>query len=70
VKLTAKVWKTVCGLLASAAVASGHRDRFVETFPDEGDVDMLQAALTYREVGYEGMIDDWRFDPKRSCLVR
>jgi mannonate dehydratase len=34
----------------------GHRDRFVETFPDEGDVDMLQAALTYREVGYEGML--------------
>jgi mannonate dehydratase len=34
----------------------GHRDRFVETFPDEGDVNMLQAALTYREVGYEGML--------------
>ena len=34
----------------------GHRDNFVETFPDEGDVDMLQAALTYREVGYEGML--------------
>ncbi len=34
----------------------GRRDRFVETFPDEGDVDMVQAALTYREVGYEGML--------------
>lgn len=34
----------------------GHRDQFVETFPDEGDVNMLQAALTYREVGYEGML--------------
>ena len=34
----------------------GHRDNFVETFPDEGDVDMLQAALTYREVGYQGML--------------
>lgn len=34
----------------------GHRDHFVETFPDEGDVDMLQAMLTYKEVGYNGMI--------------
>jgi mannonate dehydratase len=34
----------------------GHRDNFVETFPDEGDVDMLQAMLTYKEVGYDGMI--------------
>jgi mannonate dehydratase len=34
----------------------GHRDSFVETFPDEGDVDMLQAMLTYKEVGYDGMI--------------
>jgi mannonate dehydratase len=34
----------------------GQRDNFVETFPDEGDVDMLQAMLTYKEVGYDGMI--------------
>jgi len=34
----------------------GHRDNFVETFPDEGDVNMLQAALTYREVDYDGML--------------
>lgn len=34
----------------------GGRDRFVEAFHDDGDVDMLQAALTYREVGYDGMI--------------
>jgi mannonate dehydratase len=34
----------------------GHRDNFVETFPDEGDVNMLKAALTYREVGYDGML--------------
>jgi mannonate dehydratase len=34
----------------------GHRDSFVESFPDEGDVDMLQAALTYKEVGYDGML--------------
>lgn len=30
----------------------GRRDDFVEVYPDEGDVDMLQAMLTYREVGY------------------
>ena len=29
---------------------------FVEVFPDEGDVDMLRALRTYREVGYEYMI--------------
>jgi mannonate dehydratase len=34
----------------------GHRDNFVETFHDEGDVNMLRAALTYREVGYDGML--------------
>ena len=30
----------------------GRRDDFQETFPDEGDVDMLKALLTYRDVGY------------------
>ncbi len=30
----------------------GHRDDFVETFPDEGDVDFVKAIQTYREVGY------------------
>jgi len=34
----------------------GHRDHFVETFPDEGDVDMLRAISTYKEVGYDGML--------------
>jgi mannonate dehydratase len=34
----------------------GGRNKFVETFPDEGDVNMLQAALTYKEVGYDGML--------------
>ncbi len=29
---------------------------FVEVFPDEGDVDMLRALRTYKEVGYEYMI--------------
>ena len=30
----------------------GHRDEFVETYPDEGDVDFVKAILTYKEVGY------------------
>jgi mannonate dehydratase len=34
----------------------GRRDKFVETFPDEGDVNMLRAAMTYKEVGYDGML--------------
>jgi mannonate dehydratase len=29
---------------------------FQETFPDDGDVDMLQAMRVYKEVGYDGMI--------------
>jgi mannonate dehydratase len=30
--------------------------KFVETLPDDGDVDMLQALRTYREIGYSGMV--------------
>jgi mannonate dehydratase len=30
--------------------------KFVETLPDDGDVDMMRALRTYREVGYEGMV--------------
>ena len=30
--------------------------KFQETFPDNGDVDMLRALRVYREVGYDGMI--------------
>ncbi|MEO8595624.1 MAG: mannonate dehydratase [Candidatus Solibacter sp.] len=30
----------------------GRRDDFVETYPDEGDVDFVKALLTYKEVGY------------------
>jgi mannonate dehydratase len=29
---------------------------FQETFPDDGDVDMIKAIRTYKEVGYDGMI--------------
>jgi len=34
----------------------GKRDDFVETFPDNGDVNMVEAALTYKEVGYPYML--------------
>ena len=30
--------------------------KFQETFPDEGDVDMLQAMRVYKEVGYDQMM--------------
>lgn len=35
---------------------AGRKLAFEETFPDEGDVDMLQAARVYKEVGYKGML--------------
>ena len=34
----------------------GHRDDFVEVYPDEGDVDLVKALQAYREVGYSGML--------------
>lgn len=34
----------------------GKRGNFVETFPDDGDVDMLRALRVYKDVGYDGMI--------------
>jgi mannonate dehydratase len=34
----------------------GGRNHFVETFHDDGDVDMFRAMLTYKEVGYDGML--------------
>jgi mannonate dehydratase len=30
----------------------GHRDDFVEVYPDEGDIDLVKAIHVYREVGY------------------
>ncbi len=30
----------------------GHRDEFLEVFPDEGDVDFVKAIQVYQEVGY------------------
>ncbi len=29
---------------------------FQETFPDDGDVDLIRAIRTYKEVGYDGML--------------
>jgi mannonate dehydratase len=34
----------------------GRRDDFVETFPDEGDIDMWKALLAYKRAGYDGML--------------
>jgi mannonate dehydratase len=34
----------------------GHRGDFQEVYPDEGDVDLFQAAHTLQEVGYTGML--------------
>ena len=30
----------------------GHRDDFVETYPDEGDIDFVKAIQVYKEIGY------------------
>src|SRR6202789_709447 len=34
----------------------GHRDDFVEVYPDEGDVDFVKAIKVYKEIGYSYMI--------------
>jgi mannonate dehydratase len=34
----------------------GHRNEFVETYPDEGDVDFVKAIQTYREVDYSYLL--------------
>lgn len=34
----------------------GRRDQFSETYPDEGDINMVRAMRTYQEVGYDGML--------------
>ncbi len=34
----------------------GHRDEFVEVFPDEGDVDLVKAIQVYKEVAYPYML--------------
>ncbi len=34
----------------------GHRDEFVEVYPDEGDVNLVKALRVYQEVGYPYML--------------
>ncbi len=34
----------------------GHRNNFVEVFPDEGDIDFVKAIKVYKEVGYPYMV--------------
>jgi mannonate dehydratase len=34
----------------------GHRDEFVEVYPDEGDVNFVKAIQVYKEVDYSGML--------------
>jgi mannonate dehydratase len=34
----------------------GHRDDFIEVFPDEGDVDFVKAIRVYKEIGYNFML--------------
>ena len=34
----------------------GHRDDFVEVYPDEGDIDFVKAIQVYKSVGYSHMM--------------
>ena len=34
---------------------AGRKPAFEETFPDEGDIDVIEAARAYGESGYTGM---------------
>jgi mannonate dehydratase len=34
----------------------GHRNNFVEVFPDEGDIDFVKAIKVYKEIGYSYML--------------
>lgn len=34
----------------------GHRNDFIEVFPDEGDIDFVKAIKVYKEVGYPYMV--------------
>jgi mannonate dehydratase len=34
----------------------GHRNDFLEVYPDEGDIDFVKAIRVYKEVGYPYML--------------
>jgi mannonate dehydratase len=34
----------------------GHRNDFIEVYPDEGDVDFVKAIKVYKEIGYQYML--------------
>jgi mannonate dehydratase len=34
----------------------GHRDDFIEVYPDEGDIDFVKAIRLYKEIGYPYML--------------
>ena len=34
----------------------GHRNDFMEVYPDEGDVDFVRAIRVYKEIGYPYML--------------
>jgi len=34
----------------------GHRDDFIEVYPDEGDIDFVKAIKLYKEIGYPYML--------------
>jgi mannonate dehydratase len=34
----------------------GHRDDFIEVFPDEGDIDFVKVIRLYKEIGYPYML--------------
>jgi mannonate dehydratase len=34
----------------------GHRNDFIEVYPDEGDIDFVKAIRVYREIGYQYML--------------
>jgi len=34
----------------------GHRNNFIEVFPDEGDIDFVKAIKVYKEIGYPYML--------------
>ncbi len=53
----------------------GHRNDFVEVYPDEGDIDFVKAIQVYKEVGYPYMmmpdhVPQAPGDPARTAVVR